>query len=119
MYRCHLHIYLTGYQTGIFEVIKETAPLENFTHEFLESGGPDGNLAAGADVILADLRGTDAEKTLNMLLDAKKKEAELILITDQEQFSFEQAEHENRMDEIRDLWRMPMSEGEVRFRFRK
>ena len=119
MYRCHLHIYLTGYQTGIFEVIKETAPLENFTHEFLESGGPDGNLAAGADVILADLRGTDAEKTLNMLLDAKKKEAELILITDQEQFSFEQTEHENRMDEIRDLWRMPMSEGEVRFRFRK
>lgn len=119
MYRCHLHIYLTGYQTGIFEVIKETAPLEHFTHEFLESGGPDGNLAAGADVILADLRGTDAEKTLNMLLDAKKKEAELILITDQEQFSFEQAEHENRMDEIRDLWRMPMSEGEVRFRFRK
>ena len=119
MYRCHLHIYLTGYQTGIFEVIKETAPLEHFTHEFLESGGPDGNLAAGADVILADLRGTDAEKTLNMLLDAKKKEAELILITDQEQFSFEQTEHENRMDEIRDLWRMPMSEGEVRFRFRK
>ena len=119
MYRCHLHIYLTGYQTGIFEVIKETAPLEHFTHEFLESGGPDGNLAAGADIILADLRGTDAEKTLNMLLDAKKKEAELILITDQEQFSFEQTEHENRMDEIRDLWRMPMSEGEVRFRFRK
>lgn len=119
MYRCHLHIYLTGYQTGIFEVIKETAPLEHFTHEFLESGGPDGNLAAGADVILADLRGTDAEKTLNMLLDAKKKEAELILIADQEQFSFEQTEHENRMDEIRDLWRMPMSEGEVRFRFRK
>ena len=119
MYRCHLHIYLTGYQTGIFEVIKETAPLEHNTHEFLESGGPDGNLAAGADVILADLRGTDAEKTLNMLLDAKKKEAELILITDQEQFSFEQTEHENRMDEIRDLWRMPMSEGEVRFRFRK
>lgn len=119
MYRCHLHIYLTGYQTGIFEVIKETAPLEHFTHEFLESGGPDGNLAAGADLILADLRGTDAEKTLNMLLDAKKKEAELILITDQEQFSFEQTEHENRMDEIRDLWRMPMSEGEVRFRFRK
>lgn len=119
MYRCHLHIYLTGYQTGIFEVIKETAPLEHFTHEFLESGGPDGNLAAGADLILADLRGTDAEKTLNMLLDAKKKEAELILITDQEQFSFEQTEHENRMDEIRDLWRMLMSEGEVRFRFRK
>ena len=54
MYHCHLQFYLTGYQNSIFEVIKKTAPLENFNHEFSESDEPDGALAAGADVILID-----------------------------------------------------------------
>ena len=35
-------------------MIKKTAPLENFNHEFSESDEPDGALAAGADVILID-----------------------------------------------------------------
>lgn len=119
MYRCHLHFYLTGYQTGIFEVIKGMAPLENFTHEFSQSGDPDGTLAAEADVILADLRGMDAEETLKRLLHHKRKEAELILVTDDAQRSFELAERENLLDEIRDFWMLPMPDGEIRFRFRK
>ena len=75
MYHCHLQFYLTGYQNSIFEVIKKTAPLENFNHEFSESDEPDGALAAGADVILANLQGMNAKEALYTLLGAKKKEA--------------------------------------------
>lgn len=119
MYHCHLHFYLTGYQNRIFEVIKETAPLENFTHEFSESEAPDGALAADADIILANLQGMDADKTLKILLNAKKKEARLILMLEKEQLSFEEAEAENVLKEIQDIWILPMSEAEGRFRFRK
>ena len=64
MYHCHLQFYLTGYQNSIFEVIKKTAPLESFNHEFSESDEPDGALAAGADVILANLQGMNAKEAL-------------------------------------------------------
>ena len=119
MYHCHLQFYLTGYQNSIFEVIKKTAPLENFNHEFSESDEPDGALAAGADVILANLQGMNAKEALYTLLGAKKKEADLILVLEKGQFAFEGPEAENALKEIRDIWTLPMSEAEVGFRFKK
>lgn len=119
MYHCHLRFYLTGYQNSIFEVIKKIAPLEKFTHEFSESEEPDSALAADADVILAILEGKDQEKALRILCDAKKKEAALILLMEKGQFSFEEAETEKVLEEIRDVWMLPMSEKEAEFRFRK
>lgn len=119
MYHCHLRFYLAGYQNSIFEVIKKIAPLEKFTHEFSESEEPDSALAADADVILAILEGKDQEKALRILCDAKKKEAALILLMEKGQFSFEEAETEKVLEEIRDVWMLPMSEEETEFRFRK
>ncbi len=119
MYHCHLRFYLTGYQNNIFEVIKEIAPLENFTHEFEQSDEPDSGLAAGADVILANLEGMDPVKTLKLLCGAKKKEAALILLMEKNQFSFEGAEAQKVLGEVRDIWMLPMSEAEAEFRFRK
>lgn len=119
MYHCHLRFYLAGYQNSIFEVIKKIAPLEKFTHEFSESEEPDSALAADADVILAILEGKDQEKALRILCDAKKKEAALILLMEKGQFSFEEAETEKVLEEIRDVWMLPMSEKEAEFRFRK
>lgn len=122
MYRCHLQFYLTGYQNRVFEVIKEIAPFENFTHVFSESDEPDDAMAAGADVILASLRGMDDEeilKTLKRLIDVKKEEADLILIVDKEQFSFEWAEPESSLEKITDFWMLPMSDEETSYRFHK
>ncbi len=122
MYRCHLQFYLTGYQNRVFEVIKEIAPFENFTHVFSESDEPDDAMAAGADVILASLRGMDDEeilKTLKRLIDVKKEEADLILIVDKEQFSFEWAETESSLEKITDFWMLPMSDAETSYRFHK
>lgn len=85
MYHCHIQFYLSGRPCRMFDIIKETLPLEHFTHGFLESDKPEGTLAARADVILADLQDMDVKEALRTLTAAKKKEAEMILLADKEQ----------------------------------
>ncbi len=115
MYHCHIQFYFVGGQSAIFEPIKEAAPLEHFTHSFTESNEPEAETATQADALFADLRGTDAEKTLRMLIECKKKEAELIVLADREQdLSFAED-----MTGIEDIWILPATDRELRFRFIK
>lgn len=113
MYHCHIHFYLIGHPHRIFEIIKTMSPLENFTHEFFESDEPKAELAAKADVILADLQDLNIEESLQMLISNKKKEAELILLVDNSQMAL-LTEH---YSEIKDIWIMPMRDEEIKFRF--
>jgi len=113
MYHCRLHFYLTGQQCKAFETIKEMSPLEHFTHEFSESNMPEETIAANADVILANLCDVDAKKTLQNLLSFKNRDAELIALVRQEQISL----LGDSLAELKDIWVMPMSETETRFRF--
>ncbi len=113
MYRCHIQFYLTGYQHRVFEIIKEMSPLEHFSHEFYESNRPEEKLTAKADVILADLQDMDEKDALKLLTLNKKKEAELILLLDRNQISL----LSDSLSEVKDIWIMPMSEEEVKFRF--
>ena len=113
MYHCRLHFYLTGHRREWADLIKNTAPLEGFCHEFAESETPEAAQAAQADVILADLRETDAGAALKTLAECGRPETRLILILDRGQTPdgiWEQAE---------DVWVMPMPEEEMRFRFRR
>ena len=111
MYHCHLHFYLLGRQSRIFEIIKEMSPLEHFTHEYMESDGLDRALAAKADVILADLENMDVE--VQTLISVKRREAELILLAKKGQMD----SFSDDLQEVKDIWFCPMSEKEVRFRF--
>lgn len=113
MYHCHLHFYLTGQQCKAFETIKEMSPLEHFTHEFSESNMPEKAMAANADVILANLHGMDAKEAVQMLLSLKNSDAEMIVLVSQEQVSL----IEDSLSGLKDIWVMPMSEAETRFRF--
>ena len=113
MYHCHIQFYLTGYQRRVFEIIKEMSSLEHFSHEFYESNRPEEELTAKADVILADLQDMDEKQALKTLTLNKKKEAELILLLDRTQISL----LSDSLLEVKDIWIMPMSEEEVRFRF--
>ena len=61
MYHCHTRFYFTGHDRNVLDVFRAMPPLDGFTHEFFESPEPEASLAAGADVILADLRGMTAE----------------------------------------------------------
>ena len=119
MYQCHLHLYMTGHQNKLFEVIKEMDPLEHFTYEFSESDTPDSTLAADADAIFADLRGMNAKETLDELVPVKKEKADLILFVEKEQFSFAEEDLGNVLTTVSDIWVFPMSDEELRFRFRK
>ncbi len=113
MYHCHLQLYIVGRPCAALDVIKEMPPLEHFTHTFVESPAPEEALSAGADVILANLRGQDAERFVEALLAGKRPEGELILCAEEDQLS-----RLNRyLPDIAGLWRWPTSEEEIRFRF--
>ena len=114
MYHCHTHFYLVGCQCREFEIIKGMSPLDYFTHEFSESDRPEGALAADADVILADVRDKDINEAVRILASGKREEAQLILLAGQEQTA---SLAEDGFADIQDIWIMPMSDGEVSFRF--
>ena len=111
MYRCHVHFYLVGHQPAFFAPLKEMPPLTSFTHTFTWSPEPDAALAGGADVILADLRGMDAPGALAAL--AEGGSARLILVTEKAQLP----QLADRLENVEDLWTVPLSEEELRFRF--
>ena len=113
MYRCHTHFYFVGSHSRIFEIIREMPPLEHFIHEFAESDRPEADLAAGADVILANLKGLDAGESAGVLAAEMGEEAELILLADKEQIPC----LAECLPRVKDIWTLPMAEEEVRFRF--
>lgn len=113
MYHCHTQFYLTGTKRDGLEVIKQILPLAHFTHEFSESNGADVVLAAEADVIFACLSDMDVEEVMKALSIGRKKEAELIVLADKEQMAY----LTDYLDQITDIWTVPASEEEIRFRF--
>ena len=115
MYHCNIQFYLIGKKCGIFELVKGITSLEHFTHTFLESDEPEESLIRQADVILADLQGTDAGNVLQRLIMHKKKEAELILLVGGDQT----VNLADDLSEVEDMWIAPISEKELEFRFRR
>ena len=115
MYHCRIQFYLLGEEPGVFAPIKAISPLDGFTHDFMESGGPDSGLCARADVILADLRDREAVDTVRLLEAGKKAGAELIVLAGREQSAL-LAEGGFALT---DIWPAPLSEAELVFRFRK
>lgn len=113
MYHCRIHFYLLGHQCRVFEVIKEMSPFEHFTHEFFESNELEGVLAPKADVILINIQNLDIQETMEMLNKNKKKDVEIILLASKEQI-IHLTEY---LTEIKDIWIMPMSDEEIKFRF--
>ncbi len=113
MYHCHIHFYFVGQESGVFSHIKQSAPLEHFTYTFTESQEPSASLAAASDVIFAALQGMDASECLRLLLDSKRPEAECILLTDAQTLPL----LTNRLPEVADIWRLPLSREETVFRF--
>ena len=112
MYHCHLRLYCVGHRQELFAPVKETAPLEPFTHTFLESEEPDSALAAQASVIFADLTGRNAVETTRTLAQSGTA---LIVLGTREQLS----QLTDLLPALTDLWPLPMSEEELRFRFQK
>lgn len=114
MYHCSLCFCLVGGDCRVFELLRQTTPLEHFTHRYIDVGFDDAQLAA-ADVIVANLHGTDAAEALSLLRSKISKDAELILVADTEQVE----SISNSLGAADDLWTLPMTDGEIRFRVRR
>lgn len=112
MYRCHVQFYLLTRRKEEFEALRTMPPLENFTHTFVCGDSLQSGPLAKADVILADLR-EQGEQTLSALLSGKREKAQLILMARADQVpAFAEA-----LEQVSDLWLLPMTEAELRFRF--
>lgn len=114
MYHCNVRFYLIGERNDLLEVMKNEEPLKHFTHEFITSAEPEERFIKKADVILADLQGNDSETMLRILLYYKTETSQLILLADKEQTQLLMAQD---LSAVTDIWTMPMSEEEMRFRF--
>lgn len=114
MYHCQICFYMITEDNELFEVLMQMPQYLHFSHEYLQSVRADAVMAGRADVILADVRQSDAEETLAFLLFHKRKDAEVILLADKEQTTLltETDDAEN----IADIWVMPMTEAEFQFR---
>lgn len=115
MYTCHLHIYFTGHPSHALDVIKKMPALENFTHIFSESDEAEASLSQKADVIIADLSNTDIQPALQTFLQNRGVGTPIILLADREQMRFLCSDP--ALKDITDIWIMPMSDEELRFRF--
>ncbi|MDE6748699.1 MAG: GGDEF domain-containing protein [Lachnospiraceae bacterium] len=113
MYHCHICFYMITGQNELFTTLKQLSPLTHFTHEYLQSESTDASMTNKADVILADVRQMDVEETLAFLVSHKRKDAELILLANKEQTELITV---NENTDITDIWVMPLSETELRFR---
>ncbi len=115
MYHCQIHFYFSGHPCRVFEGFRESSPLEHFTHSFTQSLQPEATLARGADVIVANLEDTDERETVDRLVQAKRGDAELILLADSARA--EVLLREKRLvKDVADLWILPMTEEEISFR---
>lgn len=114
MYHCNLCFCLVGEDCRVFELLRQTTPLEHFTHRYIGVGFDDEQLAS-ADVVIANLCGADAPEALSLLRSKISKDAELILVADTEQVE----SIADSLDAADDLWTLPMTDGEIRFRVRR
>lgn len=115
MYTCSLHIYFVGHPSHALDVIKKMPSLEHFTHIFIESDEAEASLSAKADVIIADLSRIDVHSALQILLPNCRENTEVILLADKKQMQLLCADP--ALKNIADVWIMPMSDEELRFRF--
>lgn len=117
MYTCSLHIYFAGHLSHALGVLKKMPSLEYFTHIFSESDEVESSLCAKADLIIADLTHMDMQPALHTLLSNRREDAEVILLADKKQMQSLCADP--ALKDIADVWIMPMSDEELRFRFRR
>ena len=110
MYHCHIRFYFTGRQQEIYNIIREMEPSECFTYEFSQSEKPEAALAENADFFFAEVCDEISARGLRELTSYKKP---VIVLADKQNIAL----LSDQLDEISDIWTLPMSREETVFRF--
>lgn len=115
MYTCNLHIYFAGHPSHALDVIKKMPSFEHFTHIFTESDEAEASLSQKADAIIADLSHLDVRSALQVFLTNRGSGTQIILLADKKQMQLLCSDP--ALKDVTDIWVMPMSDEELRFRF--
>lgn len=115
MYHCLVNFYFIGCSKDLIQSIREITPPAQFTFQFEENSTLFEIPTHKADVIFADMHSVSTED-LDLIYSYKKKEADLILLADKEQVS---ALTVKELPTVSDLWTLPLTKGEITFRFSK
>lgn len=114
MYHCRICFYFIGRRREIYTIIKGFDPLDNFTYDFIESERPDPVKISAANVIFTEYSDYRSVDELKNTFENKKQNTQLILLADKQADIFSDS-----LSFINDVWSLPLSEGETRFRFAK
>lgn len=113
MYHSHVHFYLVGLPCNVFDIVEDVEPLENFTHSFFKSCSVNHEFLSCSDIVIAHMENKSTIDQLEGLCSSKKKETQLIILTCKEKID----DFNDYLSDINDIWIMPMTDKEVRFRF--
>jgi diguanylate cyclase (GGDEF)-like protein/PAS domain S-box-containing protein len=116
MYHCEIQFYFFCCQSGLIDSIEGIEPLDNFSHTFFQSDKIEPQQASRADIIVADLQHVDVNITLRTLIACKKKGASVIVLIEKKQIA---QITERQMKDVSDIWMIPMTTREMKFRFAK
>lgn len=112
MYHCHVRFYFTGEHREVFDIIKGFEPPKNFDYVFRVSAKPEPEDVRSADVIVADYADFGSVKALTDAFAERKHNAEFILLVGRDDDIYAE-----ELDFVSEVWVLPMSESEIRFRF--
>ena len=113
MYHCRILIHLAGISEHTSEVLRATPVPRQFSIAFSEGALSDANVAANAEMIIVQTEDSStAADTVRKFCAAKKSGCALVVIAPAgtELFSEE-------FSAITNVWNLPMSDAELRFRF--
>lgn len=114
MYHCQVCFYFVSCPDSFVKVIQKMPALKGFTHVFQKSEEVEEQWAAKADVIFVGIQ-NGAEEISEIVKSIQQTEMECILLA--EQTLAEQVFTEQGMELFSDIWRLPLTEQEVKFRF--
>lgn len=113
MYQCTITIYFAACPPQVEETIKAISPLEHFSHAYEESAEASADKAGRADLILAGPACCN-DNDLRVLLQAKKPEAELIVLREKDA-----SPPPEFLPALTDIWPWPLNSRELGFHFRR
>lgn len=114
MYHCKVSFYFVSCPDSFVSVVQEMPAFKDFEHAFQRSETVEEQLAAKADVIFVGIS-NGAEDISGIIKSIQKPDTECILLT--KQALPEQAFSEQGMDAVSDIWTLPLTEEEMKFRF--
>lgn len=116
MYRCNLQIFFWNVNESMQRTIEESKSFPRFEHHATDSNASQLLQLKEADIVIADLHNYagNEKSTVDFLLTYRKKNSDFVVCVNKEQIDIVIA---LAGENLADIWILPMSEGEIRFRF--